>query len=108
MGVRNDVTEFARLDGCTGERDRLCRFHRHRDLALIRRKIERQALVRTQISKMVRKERASTVAPPRRTGPSLGSSALEHSTVNRMVAGSNPARGANDLNSLPHSTTTPL
>jgi hypothetical protein len=34
----------------------------------------------------------------------LGSSAVEHSTVNRMVAGSNPARGAkisfifNDLN----------
>src|SRR5947207_12408395 len=25
----------------------------------------------------------------------LGSSAVEHSTVNRMVAGSNPARGAN-------------
>jgi hypothetical protein len=24
----------------------------------------------------------------------LGSSAVEHSTVNRMVAGSNPARGA--------------
>ena len=58
MGVPNDVTEFARLDGCTGERDRLCRFHRHRDLVIIRRKIERQALVRTQISKMVRKERA--------------------------------------------------
>ena len=52
MGVRNDVTEFARLDGDTGERDRLCRFHRHRDLAQIMgRKIERQALVRTQISK---------------------------------------------------------
>src|SRR6476646_9568778 len=30
----------------------------------------------------------------------LGSSAVEHSTVNRMVAGSNPARGANDINSL--------
>ena len=56
MGVRNDVTEFARLDGCTGERDRLCRFHRHRDL-VIRRKIERQALVRTQISKMERNQR---------------------------------------------------
>jgi hypothetical protein len=27
----------------------------------------------------------------------LGSSAVEHSTVNRMVAGSNPARGANWL-----------
>jgi hypothetical protein len=38
----------------------------------------------------------------------LGSSAVEHSTVNRMVAGSNPARGANDLNSLPHLTTAPL
>ena len=94
MGVRNDVTEFARLDGYTGERDRLCRFHRHRDL-VIRRKIERQALVTTQISQMVRKERASTVAPPRRTGPSLGSSALEHSTVNRGAGRrSNPARGA--------------
>src|SRR5712672_3772784 len=30
----------------------------------------------------------------------LGSSAVEHSTVNRMVAGSNPARGANQINSL--------
>ena len=30
MGVRNDDTEFARLDGDTGERDRLCRFPRHR------------------------------------------------------------------------------
>jgi hypothetical protein len=37
----------------------------------------------------------------------LGSSAVEHSTVNRMVAGSNPARGANDLNNIPHSTTNP-
>src|ERR1700675_3841170 len=27
----------------------------------------------------------------------LGSSAVEHSTVNRMVAGSNPARGASSL-----------
>src|SRR6516165_8431157 len=27
----------------------------------------------------------------------LGSSAVEHPTVNRMVAGSNPARGANGL-----------
>jgi hypothetical protein len=27
----------------------------------------------------------------------LGSSAVEHSTVNRMVAGSNPARGARRL-----------
>src|SRR6476620_6200568 len=27
----------------------------------------------------------------------LGSSAVEHSTVNRMVVGSNPARGANFL-----------
>jgi hypothetical protein len=35
----------------------------------------------------------------------LGSSAVEHSTVNRMVAGSNPARGANNLTSLPRSTT---
>ena len=37
MGVRNDVndvTEFARLDGYTGERDRLCRFHRHRDVVI--------------------------------------------------------------------------
>ena len=63
MGVRNDVTGFARLDGCTGERDRLCRFHRHRDL-VIRRKIERQALVRTQISQMERKERASQLHLP--------------------------------------------
>ena len=109
MGVPNDVTEFlpAWMDvlvnviGYAG-------FIVIATWKIIRRKIERQALVRTQISKMVRKERASTVAPPRRTGPSLGSSALEHSTVNRMVAGSNPARGANDLNSLPHSTTTPL
>src|SRR4051794_26958868 len=30
----------------------------------------------------------------------LGSSAVEHSTVNRMVAGSNPARGANEFNWL--------
>jgi hypothetical protein len=30
----------------------------------------------------------------------LGSSAVEHSTVNRMVAGSNPARGASQLNYL--------
>ncbi len=30
----------------------------------------------------------------------LGSSAVEHSTVNRMVAGSNPARGANKFNHL--------
>src|SRR5580692_3391062 len=30
----------------------------------------------------------------------LGSSAVEHSTVNRMVAGSNPARGANQINYL--------
>jgi hypothetical protein len=30
----------------------------------------------------------------------LGSSAVEHSTVNRMVAGSNPARGAKGFNSL--------
>jgi hypothetical protein len=30
----------------------------------------------------------------------LGSSAVEHSTVNRMVAGSNPARGANHINDL--------
>jgi hypothetical protein len=30
----------------------------------------------------------------------LGSSAVEHSTVNRMVAGSNPARGANKINHL--------
>ena len=31
----------------------------------------------------------------------LGSSAVEHSTVNRMVAGSNPARGANHDRSVP-------
>src|SRR5258707_13579017 len=31
----------------------------------------------------------------------LGSSAVEHSTVNRMVAGSNPARGAKQINHLP-------
>src|SRR6266404_9982582 len=30
----------------------------------------------------------------------LGSSAVEHSTVNRMVAGSNPARGASKINHL--------
>ena len=30
----------------------------------------------------------------------LGSSAVEHSTVNRMVAGSNPARGASKINYL--------
>ena len=30
----------------------------------------------------------------------LGSSAVEHSTVNRMVAGSNPARGANKISHL--------
>src|SRR5271154_29464 len=30
----------------------------------------------------------------------LGSSAVEHSTVNRMVAGSNPARGANEIKHL--------
>jgi hypothetical protein len=33
VGVRNDVAVFARLDGDTGERDRLCRFRRPRDLA---------------------------------------------------------------------------
>src|SRR5439155_21158087 len=31
----------------------------------------------------------------------LGSSAVEHSTVNRMVAGSNPARGAKNSKSVP-------
>ena len=31
----------------------------------------------------------------------LGSSAVEHSTVNRMVAGSNPARGASKISHLP-------
>jgi hypothetical protein len=30
----------------------------------------------------------------------LGSSAVEHSTVNRMVAGSNPARGAKEIKDL--------
>ena len=30
----------------------------------------------------------------------LGSSAVEHSTVNRMVAGSNPARGANSIKNI--------
>jgi hypothetical protein len=30
----------------------------------------------------------------------LGSSAVEHSTVNRMVAGSNPARGAKQIKHL--------
>jgi hypothetical protein len=30
----------------------------------------------------------------------LGSSAVEHPTVNRMVAGSNPARGAKEINQL--------
>ena len=34
--MRNDV--FAPVDGDTGERDRLCRFHRHRDLAQIIRR----------------------------------------------------------------------
>jgi hypothetical protein len=34
--VRNDV--FAPVDGDIGERDRLCRFHRHRDLAQIIRR----------------------------------------------------------------------
>ena len=40
----------------------------------------------------------------------LGSSAVEHSTVNRMVAGSNPARGANMALSKGHhavATSTP-
>src|SRR5438046_8634012 len=32
----------------------------------------------------------------------LGSSAVEHSTVNRMVAGSNPARGAICITKLSH------
>src|ERR1700722_3275451 len=32
----------------------------------------------------------------------LGSSAVEHSTVNRMVAGSNPARGANKTGHFLH------
>ncbi len=32
----------------------------------------------------------------------LGSSAVEHSTVNRMVAGSNPARGANKTRHFLH------
>ena len=46
MGVQNGLTEFARLDGHIGECDRLCRFHRHRDLEqIIRREFERQALV---------------------------------------------------------------
>ena len=49
MGVRNPPTGFARLDGDTGERDRLCRFHRHRDLWFIRQKNERQALVETRL-----------------------------------------------------------
>ena len=35
-GGANDV--FAPVDGDTGERDRLCRFHRHRDLAQIIRR----------------------------------------------------------------------
>src|SRR3974390_43352 len=34
---------------------------------------------------------------PRRVRLFLGSSAVEHSTVNRMVAGSNPARGASSI-----------
>jgi hypothetical protein len=33
VGVRNDVAVFARLNGDTVEHDRLCRFHRPRDLA---------------------------------------------------------------------------
>ena len=45
MGVRNGLTEFARLDGYIGERDRLCRFHRHRDLAqIIKRNHNRLAI----------------------------------------------------------------
>ena len=32
------MTVFAPVDGDTGERDRLCRFHRHRDLAQIIRR----------------------------------------------------------------------
>jgi hypothetical protein len=38
----------------------------------------------------------------------LGSSAVEHSTVNRMVAGSNPARGANEIKSLHWILNTPV
>ena len=45
--MRNDVARFfARVGGDPGERDRLCRFHLHRDLEQItRREFERQALV---------------------------------------------------------------
>jgi hypothetical protein len=44
VGVQNDVTEFARLDGDIGERDRLRGFHWHRDLAqIIRRSHNRPA-----------------------------------------------------------------
>jgi hypothetical protein len=38
----------------------------------------------------------------------LGSSAVEHSTVNRMVAGSNPARGAKNQSSAPSSNDRPI
>ena len=48
MGVQNDAISY--LDGDTDERDRLCRFHRHRDLLVIRQKFERQELVGTRIS----------------------------------------------------------
>src|SRR5258705_4495418 len=45
-------------------------------------------------------------APPfaNHVRPFLGSSAVEHSTVNRMVAGSNPARGANEFSHLRQSS----
>src|SRR6516164_2528822 len=48
-------------------------------------------------------ERLCYTAParsPRRVRLFLCSSAVEHSTVNRMVAGSNPARGARKINRL--------
>src|SRR6516162_10274241 len=38
----------------------------------------------------------------------LGSSAVEHPTVNRMVAGSNPARGANQIKHLARSGQLPF
>jgi hypothetical protein len=76
VGVQNDA--IARLDGDTGERDRLCRFHRHRDLLVIRQKIERQALVGTQIS---------TGDPSRIRNPARGSTP-ELSQFGNLVIGS--------------------
>ncbi len=49
--MRNDVAEFfARVDGDTGERDRLCRFHRRRDLVIRRPREVSGRLFRVDIS----------------------------------------------------------